>query len=374
MHGRILMTADTVGGVWHFSVNLARALAAHGVETAIATMGQRPDRHQRAQVKSLPSVTLIESDYRLEWMQDPWHDVAKAGDWLLRLESEFQPDLVHLNNYAHGALPWRAPVVITGHSCVLSWWSNVIGEQAPETYRKYAAAVRRGLQQADAVVAPSGAMLEWLERFYGPLPAPRVIYNGIADPIPDGLPGKKKRLLTTGRIWDAAKNIRLLMEAAPKLDWPLWVAGENQHPDGGSVSVSGVDYLGLVPAGDLKRYYRDAGIFVLPARYEPFGLSVLEAALSGCALVLGDIPTFRELWDGAAIFVDPSEPDMLVANINQITQDQKYREQLGHRAMARARRFRLEHTVSGYLDIYNDLLGSTTLGKAAVNDHRGIRK
>ncbi len=32
----------------------------------------------------------------------------------------------------------------------------------------------------------------------------------------------------------------------------------------------------------------------LPARYEPFGLSVLEAALSGCALVLGDIPSLRE--------------------------------------------------------------------------------
>lgn len=33
------------------------------------------------------------------------------------------------------------------------------------------------------------------------------------------------------------------------------------------------------------------------------GLSVLEAAQAGCALVLGDIDSLRELWDGAATFV-----------------------------------------------------------------------
>ena len=43
------------------------------------------------------------------------------------------------------------------------------------------------------------------------------------------------------------------------------------------------------------------------ARYEPFGLAVLEAAQAGCALVLSDIPTFRELWNGAAQFVPPGD-------------------------------------------------------------------
>ena len=46
-------------------------------------------------------------------------------------------------------------------------------------------------------------------------------------------------------------------------------------------------------------------VFVSPALYEPFGLAVLEAAQAGCALVLSDIPTFRELWDGVALFVAP---------------------------------------------------------------------
>ena len=50
-----------------------------------------------------------------------------------------------------------------------------------------------------------------------------------------------------------------------------------------------------------------AAIFVSSSVYEPFGLAVLEAAGSGAALVLSDIPTFRELWDEAALFAPPGD-------------------------------------------------------------------
>ena len=63
----------------------------------------------------------------------------------------------------------------------------------------------------------------------------------------------------------------------------------------------------LTPPQMARVVSRAPSIYALPARYEPFGLSVLEAALSGCALVLGDIPSLREIWDGAALFVDPDD-------------------------------------------------------------------
>jgi len=75
--------------------------------------------HEAAQISNL---TLYESHYKLEWMEDPWTDVEEAGAWLLELAQRVQPDLVHLNNYVHGALPWSVPVLMVGHSCVLSWW------------------------------------------------------------------------------------------------------------------------------------------------------------------------------------------------------------------------------------------------------------
>jgi glycogen synthase len=119
---KILMTSDTVGGVWVYALELAQALTAHSCEVALATMGGYLSPSQVREAARIPHLTLYESDYKLEWMDEPWADVDEAGAWLLRLGQEVQPDVVHLNNYAHGALPWSAPVLMVGHSCVLSWW------------------------------------------------------------------------------------------------------------------------------------------------------------------------------------------------------------------------------------------------------------
>ena len=125
------MTADTVGGVWTYALELARALEPHGVEVELATMGRALDADQRAQLARSPVVDLHESEFALEWQDDPWDDVDRAGRWLLELEERCRPDLVHLNGYAHGALPWQTPVVVVAHSDVLSWWEAVRREPAP---------------------------------------------------------------------------------------------------------------------------------------------------------------------------------------------------------------------------------------------------
>ena len=106
---RILMTADTVGGVWTYALELAKALEKYGTEVLLATMGAPVTRGQRREAAQLANVRIFKSAYKLEWMDDPWLDVAASGDWLLELEQRFHPDLVHLNGYAHAILPWRAP-------------------------------------------------------------------------------------------------------------------------------------------------------------------------------------------------------------------------------------------------------------------------
>jgi glycogen synthase len=142
---RILMTADTVGGVWTYALELARALAPRDVRVDLATMGDRPTPAQRREAREVPGLELFESSFRLEWMEAPWDDVARAGEWLLGLEERLRPDVVHLNGFAHGALPWRAPVLVVGHSCVLSWWQAVRGCPAPPEWDQYRAAARAGL-------------------------------------------------------------------------------------------------------------------------------------------------------------------------------------------------------------------------------------
>src|SRR5436189_3991952 len=82
---RILMTADPIGGVWTYALELARALESHGIEIALASMGGRLTRDQYQQVLERKNVRLFESTHRLEWMDDPWEDVDRAGDWLLQI-------------------------------------------------------------------------------------------------------------------------------------------------------------------------------------------------------------------------------------------------------------------------------------------------
>ena len=359
---RILMTADTVGGVWTYAVELARALAPHGVEVALAAMGGPLTRSHREQIRPLSNLAIFESAYRLEWMEDPWRDVEEAGGWLLEIERRTRPDVIHLNGYAHGALPWLAPLMIVGHSCVLSWWRAVRGGEAPPEWARYREAVRRGLASARIVVAPTRAMLDELLRDYGPFADGRVIANCV-DPLLFARATKQPFILAAGRLWDEAKNIAALEQVAVRLDWPVCVAGDNRHPDGGTATHAKVRLLGQLPHQELASWLAHASIYALPARYEPFGLAVLEAAHAECALVLGDIPTLRELWDGAALFVPPDDADALADALRTLTTDQTRRKALAARARFRAREFTPERTAAGYLAAYADLMSSTAHAK-----------
>lgn len=350
----ILMTTDAVGGVWTYSLALCRALAAHKLEVVLATMGPRPTDAQRAEVAELRNVVLRESEFRLEWMSDPWDDVHRAGEWLLDLEQRLAPDIIHLNGYVHGVLPWRAPVVMAGHSCVLSWWQAVRGGKVPTGWNHYREAVRAGLHAADFVVAPSHAMLAMLETNYGSLRQRAVISNGCDAAA--FTPGQKQRfVLSVGRVWDEAKNIRALADMAPEIGWPVCVAGDAHGPDGARCSLENVSALGRCARETLTGLYAHASLFALPAFYEPFGLSVLEAAFSGCALVLGDIPSLRENWDGAAMFVPPDDRAGLRGAINELIASEAGRRELGEAARLRAQRFSASRMADGYLKTYRQL-------------------
>src|SRR5690349_15186580 len=151
------MTGDTVGGVWTYALELARAVRPYDVDVTLATMGSPLTDEQWREVRAAETVHVFESSFRLEWMDHPWDDVAKAGTWLLKLRDRVQPDVVHLNGYAHGALPWETPVLVVGHSCVFSWWGAVHRELPPPEWDRYRTEVGRGLRAAAYVVAPSAA-------------------------------------------------------------------------------------------------------------------------------------------------------------------------------------------------------------------------
>ena len=354
----ILMTADAVGGVWTYALDLCGALAAHGIRVVLATMGPPPSPAQRREVQLLHNVSLHVSEFRLAWMDDPWEDVRRAGEWLLDLERQTRPDLIHLNGYVHAALDWNAPVLVAAHSCVLSWWAAVKKEPLPDRWLDYAARVCAGLRSADRVVAPSQAMLDALHRHYRGLPPATVIHNG-RKRAPFRAATKESFVLSAGRLWDEAKNLAALDDVADKLPWPVRVAGETSSSDGPTRTPKiKVQCLGRLEPAALAEQMSRAAVYALPAKYEPFGLSALEAAFSGCALVLGDIPSLREIWDDAALFVPPDDRDALCMTLRQYIDRPLLRFEMATRARIRAGRYSTAAMANGYLSVYRELLSA----------------
>jgi glycogen(starch) synthase len=337
---RLLMSTDAVGGVWTYATELRRELAAAGAEVVLAALGPAAP----------PEPGVAYRRCRLEWQEQPWADVREAGEWLLELAEQERVDLVHLNGYAHGALPWRVPVVVVGHSCVLSWHEAVRGVPAGAPWRRYRREVAAGLCGADVVVAPTAAMRSSLLRLYDFGGHCRVIPNAVS-PHPSPGDGVRQQLvLGAGRLWDEAKGLQTLDAAAARIPWPVAVAG-----DAGGASARSVRLLGRLDREALRARMGRAAIFAHPARYEPFGLVVLEAALAGCALVLGDIPTLREQWDGVALFVAPGDDAALAAALQRLIDDDELRGSLASSARRRALRHDARTMGGSYVALYRRL-------------------
>ena len=215
-----------------------------------------------------------------------------------------------------GQCDWPVPVAAVAHSCVGTWWDAVRGGRVAPDYAWRARATSDGLRRADAIAAPSHAFAEALHRVHG-VDGLTVVYNG-RDPL--HLPGvpRARAVLTAGRLWDDAKNARMLDAVAARLSAPLRAAGPTEGPGGAQVALQHTVLLGKLDEPAMGDALARASVFASAALYEPFGLAVLEAAQAGLALVLSDIPTFRELWHGAAVFVPPGGVDAWVAALGQM--------------------------------------------------------
>ncbi|MCA6119203.1 glycosyltransferase family 4 protein [Bradyrhizobium sp. WSM 1738] len=355
---RILMTTDAVGGVWVYASTLARALCQMGMEVSLVTLGPAPRGDQLQSIAGTPGLTVEITDLSLEWLDPEGRDFHRAADRLAAIENRVKPDIVHLNSYREAISTWRAPVLVVAHSCVRSWWLACRGEEPTESrWLAYMANVHAGLSAADRWIAPTHSFLDKITELYQPESAGLVIHNGVEEPA--SRTSKQPFILAAGRQWDEAKNLSILADISPCLAWPvrtngpLGIGRDDRHAER-SPELSHAALLGTM---------RCASVLASPAVYEPFGLTVLEAATAGCALVLSDIPTFRELWDGAALFVEPRDRDEWQAVLACLTHNDALRHDLQKRAALKARRYRLKATAAAYAGLYRELAGSA---RAAV--------
>ena len=278
-----------------------RGVGPHGVRTTLAVLGPAPSEDQWADAARVPGVRLIRADFPLEWLALSGAVVEAAGYAVAALARESQADIVHLNTPALGAEGGFAqPVVAVAHASLAQVEGGGRGP-SPTTSpgRRWCGALR-----------PSA---RWL-RPRRPSPTPPDVYDLAQAPVVgwngrrvgSGLRRARDFRLHRRRLWDPG-GVDVLDRAAARISSLVVAAGPLSGPHGQSVPLPNIRTLGRVDDAEVARRLALRPVFVSPSLYEPFGLAVLEAAQVGCALALSDIPTFRELWGGAAVFTPPGD-------------------------------------------------------------------
>jgi glycosyltransferase involved in cell wall biosynthesis len=365
----VLVTADTISGVWTYTRELVTGLVTSGVRVTLVSLGEIPLPAQTAWMENLHGLDYRPTAFRLEWMQEGEQDIGDSCRYLESLVHEVRPDILHFSQYCYGSLPVDLPRIVVAHSDLVSWWIAVHGCEPRDTrwMRWYWETVTRGLMDATTVVAPSCWMREALRASYTQPRRDTVIYNGRNPIFFNPHLSKDDSVLSVGRLWDAGKQVSLLTQHKHPL--PVCIVGSDsptytpRTPIRADVKLATdqvcVALKGPQTEAQLRNLYSRASIYAATSRYEPFGMAALEAALSRCAIVANDIPTYREIWGDAAVYFSANDADGLAEAIRDLNDDREQCRAYANRAYQRAReRFTAKRMVDDYLRLYRSLVAT----------------
>lgn len=358
----ILVTADTLGGVWTYTRELVTGLVRHGERVTLVSFGDIPTAAQTQWMEELPGLDYRPTAFKLEWMLDSEADMIASAEYLEAVIRETRPDVLHLSQFYYGALECNVPRIVVAHSDVVSWWLAVNKKSPPESdwLQWYRQIVARGLHEATFVAAPSQWMLDQMELNYGAPAATTIIHNGRTPALFNPHLGKDENIVSIGRLWDTGKNVSLLLRQ--EMPMPVRIVGSDRHPEFESPVFSAEEIspnVRLEPEQSefqIAEILARAGIYAATSRYEPFGLAPVEAAMSRCAIIASDIPTFRELWGEAAVFFHDNDPASLLLAVERLLFDPALQQRAARLAYEHAlRHFTAERMVANYLSLYQTL-------------------
>lgn len=362
----VLVTADTISGVWAYTRELVTGLVSGGATVTLISFGEIPLPQQISWMDNLHGLDYRPTAFRLEWMQEGEHDLEDCLRYVEAVITEVTPDVVHASQFSMGSLRTNVPRVVVAHTDLISWWLAVHGHEPRETrwLGWYRDVVSKGLSSATAVISPTLWMLETLRTCYDIQPQRELVIHNGRNPIYfNPYVSKEDSVLSIGRLWDPGKQVSLLTEHKHPL--PICIVGSDdpsppRTPIRADVKLA-TDELSFAFKGpqteaQLRVLYSRAAIYAATSRYEPFGTTALEAALSRCAIVANDIPTFREVWGDAAIYFETNNADSLAETLRCLSQDRDLCRTYARLAYQRAReKFTARRMVDRYLALYREL-------------------
>lgn len=367
----VLVTADTLTGTWTYARELVTGLVSRGVKVTFVSFGEIPLPSQTVWMEGLSGLDYRPTAFRLEWMQDSEFDLEDSSNYLQSLVKEVKPDLLHLSQYCYGALPVDVPRLVVAHGDMVSWWMAVHGREPNDTrwFRWYRRTITDGVARASAVVAPSQVMLDGLRAHFASPQRSAVIYNGRNPVYFNPYVTKDDWILSVGRLLDAGKQVSLLTQHAHSL--PVCIVGGDKTWESPALPIRAdvkvrtgkldVALKGPQTESQMRTLYSRASIYAATSRYEAFGMSALEAALSRCAIVANDIPVFREIWGDTAVYFRTNDADSLADTLRRLGNDRDQTRTYGNLAYQRARAcFTAKRMLDEYLQLYRSLLHART--------------
>ncbi len=362
---RILMTTDTVGGVWTYTRELVLGLleSREDVQVLLVTFGGAASAEQMewlggAAGQYRKRFAFEVTTLPLEWQGDNAKAYVYAEPLLRRLVKQFAPDVLHSNQFCFGALPVACPKLVVAHSDVLGWARAVRGPAGLEpsdwlaTYRTL---VTDGLAGATAIVTPTIWMLSDLRTGFGTLPQATVIPNGRSLDPPRV--AKKLQAVTAGRVWDVAKGMAVLEDCMSPM--PMLIAGETTSPDAtyDASKLRRRVMLGRLTAAQTIDLFAESAVYLVTSVYEPFGLSAVEAAQCGCAVVARDIHSQREVWGDDAVYF--SDAKSLCDALEKLATKEERLREMQSRAAVRARTlYSRGRMTAEYLRLYDGMVNA----------------
>ncbi len=358
---RVLLTTDTVGGVWTYTKELTEGLLGKGCSVALVSFGASPTIEQlqwstRVAGAAGESFRYIPSEIPLEWMPDNEDTVQQGAELLEQIVRDFKPDLLHSNQFCFGQLSTNIPKLLVAHSDVLSWADACIpdGLKWSPWLSRYVDMVQKGLDGATWLVAPTQWMMHALaEHFVLPV-AQTVIANGRTLP---GFTKPQDRVLqavSAGRMWDPSKNLSILDKTTVL---PVLIAGDNKNTSSSVPDTANASLVGFLQERELLDLFRKSHIYIAASRYEPFGLASLEAALCGCSIVANDIPSLREVWGSDVLYFTTHE--QLDQQLTILSADPAFLSCMQVKAGLRAQRYSAEAMTERYLTLYRQIVSAS---------------
>ena len=166
----------------------------------------------------------------------------------------------------------------------------------------------------------------------------------------------ERRVAFLGRN-EPRKGLSVLLDAWPVVldslpDAQLMVMGADQGEP-----MPGISYLGPVSGGEKKRLLSSSRVYVAPnLGGESFGIVLVEAMASGCAVIASDLPAFVEVTDGAAVHVPAGDATALAHAIIDVLGDDELASRLGKAGRIRALAFDWPDVLASYRRLYRQAL------------------